>query len=288
MRERIIALVGNPNCGKTTLFNALTGAHQKVGNWPGVTVEKKTGLISSAALQGQLIDLPGIYSLEQSHLGRDEQIALAFLRAEPCDLVINIVDSASLDRSLILTQQLIETGIPVVLALNMLDVAKSQGIAIDAAALSRRLGVPVVPMVASRRQGISEMLKSLAEINAVDGEVIIPEGFLQGSSEQQLQRHITATEISREVMQISPVQYSPSERLDMLMLNRWLGIPIFLGAIYLMFTIAINLGSVFIDFFDIIFGALSCIVLLACVAMAALPAESYMAVAEASATVNTS
>ncbi|MDE0757654.1 MAG: 50S ribosome-binding GTPase, partial [Pseudomonadales bacterium] len=112
MRERIIALVGNPNCGKTTLFNALTGAHQKVGNWPGVTVEKKTGLISSAALQGQLIDLPGIYSLEQSHLGRDEQIALAFLREEPCDLVINIVDSASLDRSLILTQQLIETGIP--------------------------------------------------------------------------------------------------------------------------------------------------------------------------------
>ncbi|MDE0758585.1 MAG: ferrous iron transport protein B, partial [Pseudomonadales bacterium] len=172
------------------------------------------------------------------------------------DLVINIVDSASLDRSLILTQQLIETGIPVVLALNMLDVANAQGIAIDAPALSRRLGLPVFPMVASRRQGISEMLKSLVEIDAVDGEAITRESFLQGSSERQLQRHITATEISREVMQISPVQYSPSERLDMLMLNRWLGIPIFLGAIYLMFTIAINLGSVFIDFFDILFGAL--------------------------------
>ena len=256
MKERIIALVGNPNCGKTTLFNALTGAHQKVGNWPGVTVEKKTGLINSVALQSQLIDLPGIYTLEQSHLGRDEQIALAFLREEPCDLIINIVDSASLDRGLILTQQLIETGTPVVLALNMLDVANAQGITIDAVALSRRLGVPVFPMVASRRQGISEMLKSLAELNSVDGEVTIRESFLQGSSERQLQRHITATEISREVLQISPVQYSPSERLDMLMLNRWLGIPIFLGAIYLMFTIAINLGGIFIDFFDILLGAL--------------------------------
>lgn len=255
MKEGIIALVGNPNCGKTTLFNALTGAHQKVGNWPGVTVEKKTGLIKSQSVQSQLIDLPGIYTLEQSHLGRDEQIALNFLREESCDLIINIVDSVSLSRSLILTQQLLETGIPVIVALNMLDVAQSQGIEIDAEALSKRLGVLVFPLVASRRQGVVEMLDALAAPELKQANTADMEALPATGAERQVQRHVIATRIAGEVVKAPLVHYSPSERLDTLMLNRWLGIPIFLAAIYLMFTLAINLGSVFIDFFDILFGA---------------------------------
>ena len=101
MADLVVALIGNPNSGKTTLFNALTGAHQKVGNWPGVTIEKKTGQFRAGDLAVELVDLPGIYSLEQDYLGPDEKIARDFLGNEPVDLVVNIVDAANLERNLV-------------------------------------------------------------------------------------------------------------------------------------------------------------------------------------------
>ena len=142
-----IALAGNPNCGKTTLFNALTGASQHVGNWPGVTVEKKEGRLkghSDVTIQ----DLPGIYSLSPYTL--EEVVSRDYLVTEQPDAILNIIDASNLERNLYLTTQLMELGIPVVIALNMMDVVRKQGGSIQSSALSKALGVPVVEISALR------------------------------------------------------------------------------------------------------------------------------------------
>lgn len=154
-----VALVGNPNCGKTTLFNALTGSTQYVGNWPGVTVEKKEGRVRRVDQEVTVIDLPGIYSLSPYTL--EERIARDFLLQERPDVVINIVDGTNLERNLYLTMQLLEMGLPMVLALNMMDEVTARGDEIHVERLSSFLGVPVVPMVAARRQGIDELLQAV-------------------------------------------------------------------------------------------------------------------------------
>lgn len=247
-----IALVGNPNCGKTTLFNALTGAHQKVGNWPGVTVEKKTGEVELGGQATELVDLPGIYSLEQQYLGLDEKIAREYLESGQVDLIINIVDASNLQRNLILTQQLLEGSIPVVVALNMLDVAADQGVEVDAAGLATRLDVPVLPIVASRGRGLDELKVALQARPEYQ-----PREQLRADSinETLRQRYFHATTMTDGIVQMSPGVSPLTQKIDNLALNRWLGIPIFLLMMYLMFTIAVNVGAVFIDFFDILFGA---------------------------------
>ena len=154
MSQTTLALIGNPNTGKTSLFNQLTGLRQRVANWPGVTVEKKTGPFRLGTINGTAVDLPGIYSLAPTEASEDERVARAYLTAREADVVIDIADAANLERHLYLTVQLIEQGYPVVLALNMMDVARANGISIDVDGLSRRLGCPVVPMVASRGDGV--------------------------------------------------------------------------------------------------------------------------------------
>jgi len=158
--EYLIALAGNPNCGKTTLFNAITGARQHVGNYPGITVEKKEGFYLFNGLKLRLVDLPGTYSLTAYSM--EELVARDFLVHERPQLVINIVDASNLERNLYLTVQLLELGIPVVLALNMVDAAASRGIEIDANELSRRLQVPVIPTVARTGKGKEELLEVTA------------------------------------------------------------------------------------------------------------------------------
>ena len=142
-----IALAGNPNCGKTTLFNALTGSSQHVGNWPGVTVEKKEGRLRGHA-DVTVQDLPGVYSLSPYTL--EEVVARDYLVGEKPDAILNIVDASNLERNLYLTTQLLELGVPVVVALNMMDVVRKQGGVIDVAGLSRALGCPVVEISALR------------------------------------------------------------------------------------------------------------------------------------------
>lgn len=156
----IIALIGNQNCGKTTLFNALTGSNQHVGNFPGVTVEKKEGTIKENT-DMILVDLPGLYSL--STYTSEETVARDFLLREKPDCVINIVDATGIERSLYLTLQLFEAQIPTVLALNRMDAAKSAGIEIDASALSRALGVPVVPVTASQNEGTPALIRAVRD-----------------------------------------------------------------------------------------------------------------------------
>jgi ferrous iron transport protein B len=157
--EILIVLAGNPNCGKSTLFNALTGGHQHVGNYPGITVEKKEGYCTSNGVQLRVVDLPGTYSLTAYSL--EELVARDFLVHSRPSVVVNVVDASNLERNLYLTVQLMELGVPLLVALNMMDVAAGRGIDIDAAGLADRLGAPVVPIVARSGKGKEALLDAV-------------------------------------------------------------------------------------------------------------------------------
>lgn len=161
-----ILLVGNPNCGKTTLFNALTGANQRVGNWPGVTVEKKTGAFSLNDQTIQVTDLPGIYSLASTGNGAslDEQIAAKSIVSLDADLIINVIDACHLERHLYLTSQILELGKPVIVVLNMMDIAKQRRINLDLNALSQQLNCPVLPIQAHKQLGLTALYQALHNI----------------------------------------------------------------------------------------------------------------------------
>lgn len=161
-----VALVGNPNCGKTTLFNALTGANQYVGNWPGVTVEKKSGKLK-ADKSIEIVDLPGIYSLSPYTL--EEVIARDFLINERPDAILNIIDGTNLERNLYLTTQLLEMGIPTVVAVNMMDVVRKRGDQINVTALEEELSCPVVEISALKNEGVDEVITRLTSIPATVG-----------------------------------------------------------------------------------------------------------------------
>ncbi len=313
MKKLTIGLIGNPNSGKTTLFNQLTGARQRVGNWAGVTVERKEGLFTTPQSQVKLVDLPGTYSLttisEQTSL--DEQIACHYILSGDADLLINVVDASNLERNLYLTLQLLELGIPCIVALNMLDIARSQKIDIDIAALSARLGCPVVPLISTKADGIG-VLKQMIDnhqFNELKALVLYPPVLLKEMTTlsdampeslpseqrrwlalQMLEGDIyshtlagpaaallpAAREALRQQQQEDPAlviadaryqsiatlcdavsnsqQAMPNrltEALDKVILNRWLGVPIFLLVMYLMFLLAINLGGALQPIFDI-------------------------------------
>lgn len=317
-QKRSIALAGNPNCGKTTLFNALTGSHQTVGNWPGVTVEKKSGSFSLNDQQITLVDLPGVYSLQPcDSSSEDEQVAREYILSGEASLVVNIVDASNLERNLYLTSQLIEMQIPLIVAVNMLDVAKNHSIAINLDKLAQELDCPVVGLVASREKGIEELKQAISkqlerpiiphnplifpkdiadEIltltnelskNNVEKASWIAEQILEGDKElgaRTLKSNFSLAELRINAlnkhydgdldMAIADVRYSfvsrvaascitrdnevkqtITDKIDKIVLHRWLGVPIFLAVMYLMFIFSINVGSAFIDFFDILFGA---------------------------------
>src|SRR5687768_8538631 len=171
-----IALIGNPNTGKSTVFTALAGVRQRVGNYPGVTVEKKTGRMTHQGLHFELIDLPGTYSLAPR--SPDEMVAVDVLlaRRDDCpapDAVLCIVDASNLERNLYLVSQVLELGLPTVIALNMVDLARDRGLKIDVPRLRRQLGVPVVELQAHRKQGLEELKAALH--NVAEQVVRLPE-----------------------------------------------------------------------------------------------------------------
>ncbi len=166
-KKLTIALAGNPNSGKTTVFNNLTGTRQRVGNWPGVTVEKKEGNLTFQKHSIKVVDLPGVYSL--TAYSQDEVIARDYVVDEKPDVVVDVVDASNLERNLYLTVQFLEMQTSLVIALNMMDVAESRGYHINVVELSELLGAPVIPMVAARNQGTEELLQAV--IGIAEGNV---------------------------------------------------------------------------------------------------------------------
>ena len=159
-QEMTIGFIGNPNCGKTTLFNAYTGANLKVANWPGVTVEKVEGVMKDHDLTIHRVDLPGTYSLTSYTM--EETVSRQFILSDEVDVIINVADASALERSLYLTLQLLELGKPVVLALNMMDIVEKRGMEIDLHRLPEMLGIPVIPVSARQRRGLDILLHAAA------------------------------------------------------------------------------------------------------------------------------
>jgi ferrous iron transport protein B len=225
-----LALVGNPNSGKTTLFNALTGKRQHVGNWPGVTVEIKEGSIHYRGHRIPITDLPGIYSLEPDTT--EQVIAKKHLDSAPIELIINIVDAGNLERSLYLTLQLLQLKKPMVLALNMTDELEKKGSEIDTEKLSFLLGIPVVSISAAKGENLGKLMQVIHK--AADGKAVPPDmpGLCTGCSgcthAQKAYRHIESIVASVLTREPTAAQKDITRRLDRVLLNRWLAFPMFL------------------------------------------------------------
>ncbi len=319
MKRFTIAIAGNPNCGKTTLFNSLTGARQRVGNWPGVTVDRKEGFYRYGEYEIRVVDTPGIYSMSASSI--DEQVARDYVLSGDAGLVVNIVDASNIERNLYLTSQLLEMRVAVVIALNMMDVAKDRRIEIDVEGLSRRLGCTVVPVVASKNQGVDELKRvidrQIAGMKPTAAKIVYPVEvqdaigrllpmiepvaikndvnaswlaikLLEGDElaitmvdKPALKKALALQEVIEDrlgedadiviasarygfihwltedtVKKIGQLKPPISDRIDKVVLNRILGVPVFLLAMYLMFLFTINVGGAFIDFFDQLAGAI--------------------------------
>jgi len=304
-----VSLVGNPNSGKTTVFNALTGARQRVGNWPGVTVDRKSGTFKCCNQSVEVVDLPGTYSLTitSDSSSIDERIACEYILKRKAQIVINVVDASNLERNLYLTMQLLEMGVPVIIAVNMLDVARQRGIKINLNQLAKTLGCPVIGLEAHKGRGVEALketivkvsqtispsqnpiqypaivnaaIKTLSQIihsdwiatrlleDDVYARSLISLDVLPCVVEQQQQIYTAMNENTDVVLADARYRYIQTlistclithnkpiktwtERIDTVVLNRLLGIPIFLGMMYCMFLFAINVGGAFQDFFDI-------------------------------------
>ncbi|MFG1480559.1 Fe(2+) transporter permease subunit FeoB [Xanthobacter sp. V4C-4] len=316
--KMVIGVVGNPNCGKSTLFNALTGARQEVGNWPGVTVEKKLGSYTQDGRLYEVVDLPGVYSLGATlQISEDERVARDFVLSGAANLIVNIIDASNLERNLYLTTQLLEMRVPMLAAVNMMDIAQRRGLALDVRALSEALGCPVVELVAARGTGVATLKEHIADLadrprpplvephygpaiedgvtriaaklealgvaqprwralKLIEGDALTT-GETQGALEADVNAARATVEASlgeesdivvadarfgfitaiveRVLTRPREASRTVSDRIDQVVLNRVLGIPIFLAMMYLMFVFTISIGGAFIDFFDKAVGA---------------------------------
>ena len=219
-----VALFGNPNVGKTTVFNLLTGSNRYVGNWPGVTIDKKEGFLGKDI---KIVDLPGIYAMDT--FSNEEKVSKEFLETGDVDVIVNIVDASNLSRNLYLTTQLMEFNKPIVILLNMLDVAESKGIYIDSDNLSKELGVTVVPIIAKKKNGVDKI--SLAIKNSVNKTVNYDINF---GNEVQTYKKLEDI-LSRCTKINSDKKISISDKIDNIVLNPILAYPIFIGALLLLF-----------------------------------------------------
>lgn len=315
MRYQILT-VGNPNSGKTTLFNGLTGSKQQVGNWAGVTVEKKTGRYTHSGDEFILTDLPGIYALDSGNDSNsiDESIASRAVLTHPADLIINVVDVTCLERSLYMTLQLRELGRPMIVVLNKMDALKRERQSLDIQQLEKVLGCPVFMLSATSKEQVSRFKEKLHKvllqgvalkellldygsafeqsigklatifqhkqvapralaIRALENDLLVINGLPEVQREliqkEQLQSgldidlHVADTKytfLHEQCQQIRKTEgklsHSFTQKADKLILNKWVGVPFFFVVMYLMFMFSINIGSAFIDFFDIGVGAL--------------------------------
>ena len=243
-----IALLGMPNTGKSTLFNRLSGASARVGNWPGVTVDLMSAKLLVGGDMVELIDLPGIYDLHG--YADDEKLVRHFIEAQPIDLLVVLVNATQLDRQLVLPLQFRDLGFPVVVLLNMIDEAKKLGIAIDAEALARDIGAPTVPISAKYGDGHQAMMRAIAQTLAT-GSKRTPEAA-RLAEDDALEARVAELMKRAVAMPIRlPVRFS--DRLDKVLMNSWIGLPLFFLAMYGVFSGVFTLGSPLQDGFAAIF-----------------------------------
>lgn len=236
------ALLGNPNVGKTSLFNALTGSNQYVGNWAGVTVEKKEGFIHD---QVKIVDLPGIYAMDT--YSNEEKVSKEFLKNGNVDVILNIVDASNLERNLYLTLQLKEFNKPIILLLNMVDILENKGIKIDYESLSKDLNVLVLPISASKGLGIDKLNELLLSGNFLSVPIDNECHFLD---EEEAYKFIEKT-VKNSVTYTNDKKTSTTEKIDNVVLNRILAYPIFLGILFLIFQFTFSwVGQPLADIFD--------------------------------------
>lgn len=289
-----IALAGNPNSGKTTLFNGLTGANHYVGNWAGVTVEKREGKIKYKDQVMNVVDLPGTYSLSPYSI--EEIVSRQYILGDEVDVVLNIVDATNLERNLFLTMQLIELRKPMVVALNMMDEVEKLGQKIDVDHLSELLGVPVIPIIAKKKKNIDTLLQALLNkghvghgvvySKEVENKIEVLESgldvtnprwhaikLLEGDSEicEKLNRHeeVIHEDISIEKYEYiakildktfvkqkkeKQVGYTFTDKVDKVLLNPFVGVPIFMVIMSMVFWMTFTIGGFFLDLIDVFFG----------------------------------
>ena len=237
-----IALAGNPNCGKTTLFNALTGSNQYVGNWPGVTVEKKEGKLKKHE-NVIVTDLPGIYSLSPYTL--EEVVARNYLIGERPDVILNIVDGTNLERNLYLTTQLTELGIPVVVALNKSDINKKKKTNIDTDKLSEKLGCPVVNTTATSADGLKAVIEAVAanvgktqSAPYTQGDIDLTDKKVVEEADRKRFAFVNGIVKDVEKRKVLTKDKNVGDKIDAVLTNKWLGIPIFAVVMFLVFQIS--------------------------------------------------
>lgn len=260
-RTRVIALAGNPNAGKTTLFNALTGLRHKVANYPGVTVERRSGRWTLGDAPAELVDLPGLYSLDATSM--DEEIARDVLRGSPVspvnpDAIVAVVDATNLERNLYLITQIIEHEKPVVVALTMMDLFEEQGHVVDIELLSKGLGVPVIPVDARKGTGISELADSVT--GAIGTSQELPAGLaaeLSGEGSEVFARYRYISGLVQSAVKHNDVDaHRFSDRVDSVLTHKFWGLLVLLGILLLVFQAIFSWATLPMDLLEAGFGAL--------------------------------
>lgn len=255
-----IALAGNPNSGKTTLFNAITGKTEFVGNWPGVTVEKKEADLkrkySAKGVDVRIVDLPGAYSI--SPFTGEEAITRDFVLGEKPDVIINIVDGANVSRSLFFTTQLLELGIPVIVALNKSDILSRRGDTVDANALGQALKCKVIPITATTEDGLSNLINETVKLGKEKKTQAAPSfsGKDSADSDKARQKFVDGIIAKCQVKKRDASQVTFSDKVDRIVAHKWLGIPIFFFVMWSVFSFSIEgLGGYLSEYFnDVVFG----------------------------------